>query len=77
MVGGKHVTEAQFAEFQPFIKRTVSHIAHLSRDLLLPHPGVFDLMGADFLMDTDLNLWFIEATPSPGIQSNTIEKEVL
>jgi len=77
MVGGNHVSKERFDEFQLFIKKTVYHIAHMSRDLFLPHPGVFDLMGADFLMDNDLNLWFIEATPSPGIQSNTKEKEVL
>ena len=77
MVGGNHVSEERFAELQPFIKKTVYHIAHFSREMFLPHPGVFDLMGADFLMDADLNLWFIEATPSPGIQSNTMEKEVL
>ena len=67
MVDGGHATQSQFDEFTPFIKKTIYHIAHFSRDFFLPHPGVFDLMGADFILDTDFNLWFIEAVPSPGI----------
>jgi len=28
-------------------------------------PSVFELFGLDFVMDEDLNIWFIECNPSP------------
>jgi hypothetical protein len=38
------------------------------------HPSVFEVFGVDFMMDTDLNLWFLEIVPSPGFQGDTPDK---
>ena len=45
----------------------VYHLATMHRDKLLPHPGVFELIGLDFMLDDDLNLWLLEIVPWPGL----------
>ena len=41
---------------------------------MLPHPGVFEIFGLDYMLDEDLNIWYLETAPSPGMQANTPEK---
>ena len=37
----------------------------MSADSLLKQSNVYSLQGADFMLDEDMNLWFIESNPSP------------
>lgn len=62
---------------RPLMKRHILHLTRATIDKLLRHPGVFELYGADFLFDSDLNLWFIEMNKSPAMQATTIEKGIL
>ena len=48
-------------------KKFVYHLATMHRDKLLPPPGVFELIGLDFMLDDDLNLWLLEIVPWPGL----------
>jgi len=41
---------------------------------LLPHPQVWENFGLDYMLDDDLNIWYLETAPSPGMQANTPEK---
>ena len=38
------------------MKKYMLHIVRIVYDELLPHPGVFELYGIDFLLDDTLNL---------------------
>lgn len=42
----------------------------------LKKSNVFELFGLDFLLDDDLNLWFIECNASPVFQGTSAEKEI-
>ena len=59
MVGGNHVSEETFAEFQPFIKKTVYHIAHFSitSELFEHHlENIFWIQGFEDLGSEDLRI---------------------
>ena len=59
------------------IKNMMLHLTLMNEKYLLKHPGVFELVGFDFLMDTNFNLWFIEANLSPQISGTSEEKKEL
>src|SRR5205823_6438367 len=40
----------------------------------LRHSGAFEMFGLDFLLDEDLNLWFIECNASPQLIGTSEEK---
>jgi hypothetical protein len=59
------------------VSKMKSQMLHLTKSVykhLLPHPGVFELYGVDFLLDEDLNLWFLEINRSPAMMATTPRK---
>jgi len=52
-------------ELRPKFKQAFVHIARMIEKSLYKTPSVFELFGLDFVMDEDLNIWFIECNPSP------------
>ena len=40
----------------------------------LKHSGAFEMLGLDFLLDEELNLWFIECNASPQLIGTSDEK---
>jgi hypothetical protein len=58
----------------PEMKKKMLHIVRSVYHELLPHPGVFELFGVDFLLDENLKVWFIEVVKSPAMQATTKEK---
>jgi hypothetical protein len=58
----------------PDMKQKMMHLARTVYHDLLPHPGVFELFGIDFLLDDSLHLWFLEANKSPAIMATTERK---
>lgn len=63
--------------FKPFVKKVALYLVNMNDGKLLKHPRVFELFGLDFLLDSDLKIWFIEANSDPGISSSTGEKQQL
>lgn len=53
------------------------HITRMNLKYFLRHPGVFELMGLDFIMDKNFNLWFLEANLSPQISGTSQQKRNL
>lgn len=46
----------------------------MSEGHFLKNSGVFELFGVDFLLDENLNLWFIECNASPQLMGTNEEK---
>jgi len=51
------------------------HIVRMSQDTYIRRSTVYELFGADFMLDDDLNLWFIECNSSPVLKGTSEEKE--
>ena len=60
-----------------YLKQTMFHLVRMNLDKLLRHPQVYELYGLDFLLDTELHLWFIETNLTPSIGSTTEEKKAV
>jgi len=63
--------------FKPTVKKMMFHLVRVNLDRLLKHPRVFEVFGLDFMLDSNLNLKFIELNYDPGITSNQADKEKL
>jgi len=50
------------------------HVVRMSQRTFLKHSGVYEMFGLDFLLDDDLNLWFIECNASPQLIGTSDEK---
>jgi hypothetical protein len=59
------------------MKEMIFHLIRMSYRKFLNHPALFELYGIDFMMDTDLNLWFFETLFNMAIMANTPEKFAL
>lgn len=53
------------------------HLIRMSESSFLKHSGVFEMFGVDFLLDNELNLWFIECNASPQLIGTNEEKTEL
>jgi hypothetical protein len=52
---------------RPHFKRAFVHTARMAESYLLKSSSVFEMFGLDFLLDENLNLWFIECNASPQL----------
>lgn len=50
---------------RPMFKKAFIHLAMLAKPNLYKKPNIYELFGLDFMLDENLNLWFIECNPSP------------
>ena len=74
LVANGIVDEEWFEEVMvPKMKSIIMHTVRSVSERLLRHPGVFEMLGVDFLLDADLNLWLMEVTPNPQSQAATPE----
>jgi len=46
-------------------QKAMIHVVRMSHKALLKHSGVFELFGMDFMLDDNLNIWFIECNAGP------------
>jgi len=60
---------------RPEFKKAMVHLLRLSSFSFLKHSSLYELYGVDFMLDEDLNLWFIEANSSPAIEGYSIPME--
>lgn len=56
------------------LKKAMVHLVRISQDTALKKSSLFELYGIDFMMDDNLDLWFIEANYNPLIQGWTPER---
>ena len=52
-------------------KKVMIHLIRMSQDTYAKKSSLFELYGLDFVMDDDLNLWFIEANTMPLVNGTT------
>ena len=59
------------------MKAFMLHVVRMNSDKLLKHAGVFELFGLDFLLDSDLHLWFLETNLTPSLsETNEIKRDL-
>ena len=56
---------------RPQFKKAMIHLIRMSQHGFLKISSVFELFGVDFVMDEDLNLWFIEANCRSAVEGTT------
>jgi len=60
---------------RPEFKKAMIHLLRLSSASFLKRSSLYELYGVDFMLDENLNLWFIEANSSPAIEGYSIPME--
>lgn len=53
---------------RPEFKKALIHLVRLSSDKYVRRSEFYGLYGVDFMLDTNLNLWFIEANSGPALE---------
>jgi len=67
----KWIDEYLRASFQ----EALVHIVRMTQGSYLKHSGVYELLGVDFMLDANLNPWYLESNISPVIRSTASMKE--
>jgi len=62
---------------RPEFKRVMIHLVRMAQKGFLKISSVYELFGIDYVMDDNLDLWFIEANAAPLIHGFTKESTVL
>lgn len=57
--------------FRPECKKAMIHLVRMSQKNFLKRSSLFELYGMDFMLDDNLNLWFIEANALPGLSEKS------
>ena len=60
---------------RPLIKKSMIHTVKMSQNDYLQSSMVYELFGVDFILDTDLNLWYLECNSSPVLKGTSEEKD--
>ena len=60
---------------RPQFKKAMIHLLRMSQHSFLKWSGVYELLGPDFILDENLNLWFLECNTSPNLQGTSVAKE--
>jgi len=60
---------------RPQFKKAMIHLVRMTSHAFRKDKTVFQLFGVDFLLDTNLNLWFIEANSGPAIGGYSVPME--
>ena len=56
---------------RPEFKKAMVHMIRMGQAPFLKSSSVYELLGFDFMLDTDLNVWFIEANVYPSFEEYT------
>lgn len=64
---------------RPEFKKAMIHLMRMTSQNFLRKSTFYELFGLDFLLDADMNLWFIEANSGPSLDgsSKMVEKDIL
>ena len=53
---------------RPEFKKALTHLVRMSQEPFMTKSSIYHLFGMDFMLDDNLNLWFIEANASPALE---------
>jgi len=59
---------------RPEFKKAMIHLVRMTEGPFLRRSQVYELFGCDFMLDSNLNLWFIECNSGPVLSGATEEK---
>jgi len=60
---------------RPEFKKAMIHLLRMTEHAFTKESTTYELFGVDFMLDTDLNVWFIEANSGPAIGGYSIPME--
>jgi len=58
---------------RPEFRKALAHLVRMSQASFKKLSSVYHLFGMDFMLDANLNLWFIEANASPALEGFSVE----
>jgi len=61
---------------RPEFKKAMIHLMRMSQHSFLKSSSLYELFGLDFMMDSDLKLWFIEANARPALEGDPLKKSI-
>lgn len=56
---------------RPELKRAMIHLVRMSSHTFLRKSSFYEFYGVDFMLDTEMNLWFLEANAGPSLDGNS------
>lgn len=59
---------------RPSFAHAMQHLIRMTKHVYSKRPNVWELFGVDFMLDQDLNLWFIECNTGPVLKATNREK---
>lgn len=75
---GKVESRAWLDEYlRPSFQHAMQHLIRMAQHTFQPYSMSWELYGMDFMLDENLNLWFIEANCGPVLKGTNPEKEQL
>ena len=81
LIEAKVVTDPNWLDnyLRPEFKKAMIHLIRMTSHGFLRRSSLYELYGVDFMLDEDLNLWFIEANSGPafGGYSQPMEKTIV
>ena len=60
---------------RPELKKAMIHLIRMSQEPFMKDSTLYELQGVDFMMDANLNLWFIEANARPSLQGGVQKRK--
>lgn len=60
---------------RPEFKKAMIHLLRMTSKYFSKHSSLYELHGVDFMLDTELNLWFVESNASPAIEGYSVPME--
>ncbi len=60
---------------RPQFRKDMIHLIRMAQDSYLSRSSLFELFGVDFMLDENLDLWFIECNSGPVLKGSSEEKE--
>lgn len=60
---------------RPEFQKAMIHLVRMTKGPFLKRSNLYELFGCDFMLDNNLNIWFIECNSGPVLSGSSDEKE--